>query len=192
MAARFLHTGLFFLLIASNALSQILSTFINPSDWGITDPSGIRIAQLSLVHSPTGEYLTVQAVYERGLFSRSVPSSPEDSCLIVADFEHAFVNRLGGSYSVFHSGSSIASLRHRLDPAGTQTAALTFTKGPDGYCGFWIHLFNSAAPVDERSYFDATRFSHLHISLRGLSGNERLDLKIADESWEGKQDALPA
>ncbi len=54
-----------------------------------------------------------------------------------------------------------------------------------------MHTFNSAAPIEERQYLDVTPFSTMMITIRGMTGGERLMLKAADDVWNAKEDALP-
>ncbi len=178
-------------LDSPSSTSQEFSTAINPADWGISNPSDIRLAQFSLVRTAQGPRFNVQAVYAAGYFSQTAQRQDNYGCLILADFDDPFVNLVGGSYYGFQSGSSKAELVHDLGQTGDQTLRLKFTKGSGEYCGFWMHTFNSAAPVNERQYLDATRFSSLTITLRGTTGRERLLLKAADDIWNAKEDALP-
>lgn len=178
-------------LDSPSSTSQEFSTSINPPDWGISNSSDIRLAQFSLVRTAQGPRFNVQAVYEAGYFSQTAQRQDNDGCLILADFDDPFVNLVGGSYYGFQSGSSKAELVHELGQTGAQTLRLKFTKGSGEYCGFWMHTFNSASPVNERQYLNATRFLSLTITLRGTSGRERLLLKAADDIWNAKEDALP-
>lgn len=186
----FLISGLL-ALVSPSSPAQQFSASINPADWGISDPSEIRIGQFSLVQTTQGSLFNVQAIYAAGYFSRADHRPDRSGCLTLADFDDPFVNLLGGSYHGFQSGSSKAELVHHLGPSGSQTLRLKFTKDSGEYCGFWMHTFNSAAPANERTYLDATPFSSLRVTLRGTTGRERLLLKAADDVWNAKEDALP-
>lgn len=187
----FLISGLL-ALGSPSSLSQEFSASIYPTDWGISDPSEIRLAQFSIVHTPKGPLFNVQAIYTAGHFSKTDRQPDDPACLTLANFDDPFVNLLGGSYHGFQSGSGKADLVHGISQlSGDQTLHLRFSKGSDGYRGFWMHTFNSAAPPHERTYFDAKRFSSLMITVRGTTGREQLLLKAADDVWNTKEDALP-
>lgn len=188
MKTRFLF--LFLLLLTSVLQGQIPVTSFHLHQWDLDRLEDSRLGQLSIVQAPTGARLNVQALYPNGYFSRERMLETRGGCLEVADFSHAFVNALGGSYAVFQSAPSAASLSHVVLPYSLPAARLEFVK-QEGFCGMWMHLFNSQAPRTERTYFDATRFASLQITLRGTSGSERLLLKIADAAWNEKEDALP-
>ncbi|MEX2115257.1 MAG: hypothetical protein WEB37_00100 [Bacteroidota bacterium] len=180
------------IFVVSFAASQVPSTSINPSDWGISNASDIRLAQFSLVQTSKGPLFNVQSVYPTGFFSDTSLALLENGCMTLADFDDPFINRLGGSYHGFQSGSSTAALVHDLSgTTGAQTLRLVYSKKPGEYCGFWMHTFNSAAPANERNYLDATRFPYLLVTLKGTTGREQLLLKAADEVWNAKEDALP-
>lgn len=187
-----LHTFAWTVSFSLISSSQTLSTSIHGADWGISDPSEIRLAQFSTAHTPDGPLFNVQAIYAAGYFSKIYRRPDNPPYLTVADFNDPFVNLLGGSYHGFQSGSGKAELIHSISRiSGDQTLRLRFSKGSDGYCGFWMNTFNSAAPLEERRYLDATAFSALMITIRGTTGRERLLLKAADDVWNVKEDALP-
>lgn len=187
----FLTSGLL-ALWSSSSISQAPLASINLSEWGISNPSDIRLAQFSLIQTPNGPLFNVQAVYAAGYFSHAAQRRPEGiGSLVLADFADPFINRFGGSYQVFQAGSSNAALIHDFSADGDRSVRLAYSRGVDGYCGFWMHTFNSAAPGNERIYFDAARFQYLMVSIKGFTGREQLLLKVADEAWNAKEDALP-
>ncbi|MBI4418012.1 MAG: hypothetical protein HY563_04490 [Ignavibacteriales bacterium] len=176
-------------LLFVSLTAQVHVTTIDPSQWGLTRLDAIRLGQLSLVNAPQGSRLNVQALYPKGYFSNGMISDVNEGCLEAADFSLAFINNLGGSYAVFESPPSAATFSHHVngrDPLGR----LEYTKQSSGYCGLWMHLFNSLSPKEERVYFDATRFASLQIRVRSYTKNERLLLKIADAAWNEEQDAV--
>lgn len=180
-----------FLLITGGLAAQVHVAPFRPSEWGLKDPADIRLGQISLAHHSRGHRLSVQALYPDNLFSESPLLDTQQGVLEVADFRHAFVNNLGGSYAIFESSPGSASLSHAMPPLPTSAVTVKFAAKNAGFRGFWMHLFNSKAPPEERTYFDATRFASLQITLRGMRGDERLLLKIADAAWNEKEDALP-
>ncbi|MBI2618580.1 MAG: hypothetical protein HYW57_00690 [Ignavibacteriales bacterium] len=177
-----------FLFFQSSA--QGVSTSVRISDWGIGDFSQIRLGQLSIVHAPAGEELRVQALYD-SVFYASEPVVPRDrNCVTVADFSTPFINRLGGSYAVFQLGGSSASITHPSEPSENASLMVHYSRVAGNPSGFWMHLFNSAFPRFARRYFDATRSSALHIPIRSNNRVERITLKIADDVWNEKEDAM--
>jgi hypothetical protein len=60
-----------------------------------------------------------------------------------------------------------------------------------GFCGLWVQLYDFEVPPQERSYLDARAFSTMSFWIRGRVGGERILLKVADEEWERREDAVP-
>lgn len=179
------------LLITGGLTAQERTAPFHPPAWGLKDPASIRLGQISLSHDPRGDRLNIQALYPEGFFAQSPLIDTKDGCLEIADFRHAFVNNLGGSYAVFESSPGSVTLTHVMPPIPTSALVLKYTAKSVGFRGFWMQFFNSKAPPEERTYFDATRFASLQITVRGTRGSERLLLKIADAAWNEKEDALP-
>lgn len=182
---------LLLLVPLSLSFGQVHSTSFRPSEWGLADLRSIRLGEVSLIHDSNGPRLNIQALFAEGWFLDAGIRDAPGGCVSVTDFSHAGVNNLGGNYSVFQSPPSSASFFHPVLPIPTRTGKLQFVKRAQGYCGLWMHLFNSAAPPGERTYFDATGFASLHITMRGKLDAASLMLKVADSSWNEKEDAVP-
>jgi hypothetical protein len=54
-----------------------------------------------------------------------------------------------------------------------------------------VQLYDFEVPPHERSYLDARAFSTMSFWVRGRVGGERVLLKVADEEWEQREDAVP-
>ncbi len=185
MRLRFL---LFVLILASRpANAQSLSVSLPLHDWGLTDIRSIVLAQFSIIHTSAGDRLEARALYDASVF----PSVSRGTFTTVADFTGGFVNRLGGSYAAYGGNNGIADARHIITADRRHALAVTYDRRAGGFAGIWMHLFNSASPRRVREYFDATKFSTLAVTIRGNQGNEKVILKVADEEWLAKEDALP-
>ncbi|MEK6565832.1 MAG: hypothetical protein AABZ41_03895 [Bacteroidota bacterium] len=182
-------------LSASPLFSQLLSTRISRQHWGLGSFSDIRFGRLSIVHEPTGDQLAVSTL--RDIFPASArastkSASPGDGAplFIVSHFDGGVRNELGGVFNSFarEPSSAAASIWDRM---GARPALrLEFDKREAGFCGMWVHLFNSTAPLESRVYLDASPFDFISFWIRGTSEGEKIRFKLADASWELKEDAV--
>jgi hypothetical protein len=182
-------------LSASPLFSQFLSTRISRQDWGLRNFNDIRFGRLSIVHETTGDQITVSTL--RDIFPASARASTKSASpgngtplFIVSHFDGGIRNELGGAFNSFarEPSSAATSISDRM---GAQPALrLEFDKRQTGFCGMWVHLFNSTAPPESRVYLDASPFAFISFWIRGASGGEKIRLKIADASWEFKEDAV--
>lgn len=175
--------------------SQFLSAKIAAADWGLKDFLRIQYGQIAVLHEPGGDRLTVYTLRD------TLPSSPpistassvpifEGNWFLVSEFGGGMRNALGGSFNAFQRPPSSAFAEYETSLDGRRALRLSYSKERDGFCGLWIHLFNTTAPSEERTYFDASAFSAISFWIRGSSSNEKLSLKIADVDWERKEDAM--
>ena len=167
---------------------QSLSTSVLLSDWGFSDIQSIALAQFSVVHTQRGDRLSLRALYDAGTFADGRPSA--GGRLDVADFREGSVNLLGGSYAAYGGSGGSAEVRHFLTSERTPAVDIRYDRRKGGYCGMWMHLYNSAAPLSARRYLDATAYGYLSVAIRGNQGNEKVVLKMADEAWNKKEDAF--
>ena len=158
------------------------------ADWGLSDVQSVERAQFSIVHGKGGDRLEIRSFYDASAF-RSTPP-PSGTRVDITDFTDGFVNFLGGSYSAYGVNGGSAELNHRLTEERTCALAVAYDRGDGGYCGVWMHLFNSAAPRTARRYFDSSPYNYLAVLIRGMKGNEKVVLKVADEAWNKKEDAF--
>ena len=177
------------LFVSQLSVGQGLSTSVSLSDWGLSDVQSVERAQFSIVHEKGGDRLEMRALYDASAFRFTPP--PSGTRLDVTDFTDGFVNFLGGSYSAYGVNGGSADVNHHLTEERTRALAVTYDRGDGGYCGVWMHLFNSAAPSTARRYFDSSPYKYLAVLIRGMNGNEKVVLKVADEAWNKKEDALP-
>ncbi|HKW99012.1 MAG TPA: carbohydrate binding domain-containing protein [Bryobacteraceae bacterium] len=170
---------------------------IAAEDWAISDWSGIRLGQVSIIHKADGDELRTGRLR---LEPRVVYSGPRRSgvprcdgnCLLVDSFDSGAGNRLGGYFSSFSGKGSAARVSIRRWDDGRRALTIHYENQAGGWSGAWVHLFDFTLPGAERVFFDSTGFSYLTFWIRGRSGGERVLLKAADARWEAKQDALPA
>ena len=188
MVRRSVHIIILIPFLLYSSPSQPLSTTVHLSDWGIDSIAAIITGQCAVVHDVHGDRLQVQSLFDRGAF---LPYSADTgSVLLVTDPHSEGVNFLGGSSSFFAGNGAAASLGHTVSNNRVAAVAVSYTKGSGGYCGLWMHLFNSAAPRELRRYLDATSYRSLLFAIRGTSGTERVRLKIADQVWNDREDAM--
>lgn len=126
--------------------------------------------------------------------ARSVASgaggTPGDLVLI-ADFNQGVQNRLGGYHNKFEAGPSRANTAMSPDVfRGDSGRSLRIDahRAASGFCGAWVHFFDFRA--SEPHYFDATSYPVLSFWVKGEKGGETFLVKLADETWIKKGDAL--
>ncbi|MBI3005918.1 MAG: hypothetical protein HYY49_10970 [Ignavibacteriales bacterium] len=175
--------------------SQFLSVEVSSADWGLKNFSDIRYGQIAILHEPGGDRLTVYTLrdglpkVESFIATASSPTF-SGNCFLVSDFNGGMRNVLGGSFNVFQRSPSSAFVEYAADIEDRKSLRLSYSKERDGFCGLWIHLFNTTSTASERMYLDASEFSAITFWVRGSTGKETLSIKIADAAWERKEDAL--
>lgn len=111
---------------------------------------------------------------------------------VIADFDDAIQNNLGGYYNKFEKPPSKASTFLTKDVyrgSGGRSLRVRASRAEDGFCGVWMHLFNfKQRPV---KYFDAREYDYLSFWIKGQKGGERFFVKLADAEWIPQEDALP-
>jgi len=65
---------------------------------------------------------------------------------------------------------------------GGRVLRISVDKKVQGFCGVWIHRFNSFEPLDSWTYLNAKPFTALSFRVRGQIGPEKMNLKLADAS----------
>ncbi len=127
---------------------------------------------------------------ETGKIQKKTPTFQGDA-LLVADFSEGNTNRLGGYFNSFAKAPSQSDVTIEPISQGKQALAFTYKREFSGFAGFWIHLFDFKAAPANQIFFDASPFEYITFLIRGLAGNENLNLQVADRIWELKQDSLP-
>ncbi len=166
------------------------------SDWGLTHPSQIGFLSLGILKNKDGPEIIVYdmrakkpVLQDKSTSQGRVPAFSGD-VFLVGNFNQGNVNRLGGYFNGFKRAPSTASLAIDTAPEGGEALTFHFKNRPPGFSGFWVHLFDFKRPPADRIYLDATPFSHLTFAIRGLRGDEKLDLRIADRTWEKREDSI--
>ena len=102
--------------------------------------------------------------------------------LVIAEFDYGNQNALGGYYNKFERDTStaIVSPTNSVFHGDTgKSLEIKAKKGPDGFCGAWLHLFDFRA--DSREYLDASAYNYLSFWVKGKKGGESFAVKIADK-----------
>lgn len=189
----------FFFLTAfasSILLAQSPSTKLAASDWNLRRWSDILLGQVGVAHDPSGDVATVHVLRDSlpvnvsAVVQSQTPPFAGNSYL-VSQFDFKAVNALGGVFNVYQREPSSAAAEYAVVPGGRRALVISYQKAGAGYCGMWMHLFNSATPPRSRVLFDASPFSYLTFWIRGRKGGEQVTLKVADAAWLARDDALP-
>lgn len=115
------------------------------------------------------------------LFLTAVAQGTSDF-LMIDDFDHGNQNALGGYFNKFERDTSTAIVgptKSVFYGNAGKSLEINAKKGPDGYCGAWLHLFDFRA--DNREYLDASAYSYLSFWVKGKEGGESFAVKIADK-----------
>jgi len=117
--------------------------------------------------------------------------TPNADVLWIDDFEWPVQNQVKGRRNCFQKSPSSASFLRTREIDGTlsdrgYSLCLTGEKRADGWCGFWLHLFDDK---NGREWLDATSFDYLSIWIKGKTGNESVAIKVADQYWYEKDDS---
>ncbi|MGB2867813.1 MAG: hypothetical protein WBD36_05135 [Bacteroidota bacterium] len=181
-------------MASATAFSQFPSVGISANDWGIQDFSRIRLGQVSLIHTKDGDQLAVYTLRDTILPPPSYAVSgktPEFSgnYFVVGDYDVRHINDLGGVFNVFQREPSSAHAGLVAGNDGRRCLKLSFDKRDQGFCGLWIHLFNSSQAPASRIYFDSKPFSTLSFWIRVKAGRESVTIKVADSDWLAREDA---
>ncbi len=172
-----------------------LTTAVSGLDWGIQGPEGVRFGRLATVDLPEGPRLEVRRISEVPAVQAStvpVGHTPAFSgnTLIVADFSQANRTGLGGFFGTFQRSPSLARAYVRRGSDGRRALEMEFTQQSGGFSGLWIQTYDAELPKEARSYLDTRAFTTLSFWVRGGEGGERILLKVADPSWEAREDAV--
>ena len=176
--------------------APILSTTISLTEWGIADPSSIRLGRLGIVREAGAEKLHAYVLRseprrELVVGSSSVKPRPAGNCFVVAELSGGNQNRLGGYFNVFQRAPSSARFDIDRRGHGRRTLCLSYERAASGFCGFWMHFYDFVREASgPRSYLDAGELGYLTLWVRGREGGERLRLKLADARLDRLGDSL--
>jgi hypothetical protein len=98
-----------------------------------------------------------------------------------------------GSYSAFQSSDceitvELTSAARRGSAGRGMKIAYRSRGGP---CGVWMHLFDESGPAASR-YSDTREYPFLAFWVRGETGLEDAEVRMADPAWLAREDSLPA
>jgi len=163
------------------------------ADWELEAAADIRYGQVSVVRGPDGERASVHALRDF-LFPRPAPATKpatfNGEFFLISNYDFQMENVLGGRSGAFsrEPSSGLADLRTTSD--GRRALALSVTKTTDGFCGLWIHFFQTDADDASREFLNASFFSRLVFWIRGDAEDLQAVVKIADIAWHRRDDAL--
>ncbi|MCP4662930.1 MAG: hypothetical protein GY856_46655, partial [bacterium] len=176
--------------------APVLSAKISLGEWGIADPSSIRLGRLGIAQEPEGERLHAYVLRSDARRELVVETSnakprPAGNCFVVAELSGGNQNRLGGYFNVFQRAPSSARFDIDRRGHGRRTLQLSYHRAASGFCGFWMHFYDFVREeAGPRSYLDAGDFGILSLWARGREGGERLLLKLADRRLDRLGDSL--
>ncbi|MCX6565814.1 MAG: hypothetical protein NTW38_05235 [Candidatus Aminicenantes bacterium] len=109
---------------------------------------------------------------------------------MISNFDSQPPNTLGGNAGAFYRAPSSALVDFQTTADGRRALVLSATKESDGYCGAWIHLFETNGEPETREYLNVESFSRLVFWIRGDVAGPKAVVKIADSAWFRRDDAL--
>jgi hypothetical protein len=111
-----------------------------------------------------------------------------DSLLVLDNFEE-LQNGVGGYRNGFSkSPSSTICRRVRRDHEQGHCFRIKAERTKEGFCGAWIHLHNFRDTRPE--FLDASQWKYLTFCIRGDSPAGDVNIRLADEEWIRKEDAI--
>lgn len=115
--------------------------------------------------------------------------------LPVCNFDKGVRTDQNGRYNEFQrepssAGDRLSPTSHR-GPNG-RSLRVDYNKAEGGFCGVWMHLFETEADAEERQYLDVRKFPFLSFWVRGEEGGEDFLVQMADAAWVDREDSLPA
>jgi hypothetical protein len=129
------------------------------------------------------------------LFLILIPNlEAKEDILKVWDFNQGIANHLNGFYNTFEKKPSSATTSFNYEikrGKGGKSLEIDYFKD-GGFCGVWMHLFNSEAPEEKRKFVDASTYPYLSFFVRGKRGGEDFSVQMADVEWLKKEDSLSA
>lgn len=187
---------IFLALVPMLGEGQVASVRVDPVDWGISSSADLRYLKTALLFEDEGPRLVVYDL-RREWAPQSLPvaeangSSPDlsDGRLIVSQFRRGNRNTLEGSFNAFASAGAKGRATIELAPDGGRALQIECSERTTGFCGAWVHLFDSRLPPKEREFLDSRGFSALSFLVWTDRRTDEFMLKVADASWEAREDA---
>jgi hypothetical protein len=167
-----------------------------PTDWSLPDPAAVRYGQLAVIlveGAPRLEVYQLSTSRPPSFAGRGAGHAPAftGNAMVVAEFSTENQNALGGFFNTFQRSPSNALAALGSTSDGRRALQLSFDRRAEGFCGAWIHLFDYRDPPDQRRYLDAGGMATISFWVRGDQGGEEILLKVADDVWEAREDAVP-
>jgi hypothetical protein len=174
----------------------LLSASVPIQDWSVGSLEDVRYGRVVVVEDNGTTHLEL-----RRLLAEAPVASPPGSAsavpdfsgnsLVVGDFSVSNQTPLGGFYGTFQRLPSQVEADVVRFPDGRRGLELRCDRRTEGFCGLWVQLYDFEVPRASRTYLDTGPFSNFSFWIRGKEGGEELLLKVADEAWERREDALP-
>ncbi|MBD3265704.1 hypothetical protein GF373_03470, partial [bacterium] len=173
-----------------------MQTDVEFESWGFEDPREIKHGRFHIIHQTGHDRLSITSLLgESPTLQLKTAAKPRvqdiPSLKIVSPLSMRNVNLFGGRHSTFSHPPSSAKLERFSDGVGYQSLAFTYDNQDSGFCGLWMHLFDSTQDISIIQPFDASRFAYLTFWVKGNQGGESIWVKAADVNWLQKDDALP-
>lgn len=164
-------------------------------DWGGMQVDDIYQGQFALIHDRPKEYLELHALYPRLQSGSERPDSenpvknqipsPAGIPFALSIEPGKNVNNLGGRFGAYQRSPSSAQVH-----VTRETISLSYHREAEGFCGMWIHLFDSAAQPGGRIFLNSQSYHSLAFRIRGRQGDEVCSLRVADNIWLEKEDSI--
>ena len=190
---------LFLALAVTSGEGQVLSAEVDLGDWGISRAAELRYLEIGLLLEDGGPRLLVYDLSQ----DRAQPTLPgtdergstpglSDGRLLISGLREGNRNALGGSFSIFASPPARGRATLGQAPDGGRALQIECQGTTTGFCGAWIHLFDSRLPPAERNFLDSREFSALNFRVWTDRSTDEFLLKVADADWEARGDAPSA
>lgn len=169
-----------------------LSLKLSLKDWDLASAGAIRFGRVAAVRKPDGDILSVHFFSDVFRTAHSAGTKPEvfnGDYFLISNFDSPPPNTLGGQIGPYFRAPSSAGVEVRETADGRSALVLSTAKAAEGFCGAWIHLFETGGEPESRAFLNTELFSHLVFWARADLPGLDVTLKLADSSWLRRDDA---
>ena len=122
---------------------------------------------------------------------RDVSSAPRPDFLLVASFDNGVQNLVGGYHNRLERAPTVAITARVADVVrgrSGRSLKVSVDRRAGGFGGVWLTFYDFKHKGSP--YLDVRDYPYLSFWVRGERGGEQLTVKLADESWVPRDDAL--
>ena len=161
----------------------------NPRLWGITAVEEIKFVQIITL----GEDCYIDVIMKDRPYRSPAQTFPavSKSYLPVTIIDFKRKNGFNGITAAFSDQKSTSAIGYENNAAHMESIIrFDYTVVRNSYAGFYIRLYEREGLPQFYSFFDATGYDYLSFYSRGGKSSSGIVLRLADQKWEKKGDAV--